>query len=122
MKLSKQDYLDILNHYNIIYNKNLPINLLRKSTENIVAQKLCRCIRKVKNNDVNKDEPRAIAICNNSVILKKNLGIYNFKCKNKIELKSLKNSKKEDKVFKKSKTIKLIPKKLTRKKYKTKKI
>ena len=121
MKLLKKDYIDILKHYNVIFNENIPINLLRKTTENIIAKKLCRCTKKVKNKDVNKDESRAIAICKNSVILKKNLNIHNFKCKNKVELKSLKNNKNREKLFKNSQTIKLIPKKIPKKKYKTRK-
>ena len=116
MRLSKKNYIDILNHYNIIFNENLPVNLLRKTTENIIAKKLCRCTKQVKDKDENKDESRAIAICNNSVVLKKNLGIHSFKCKNKVELKSLKNNKKNEKLFKKSKTIKLIHKKIKKKK------
>ena len=33
MRLLKQDYLSILDYYNINYNKKLPINLLRKMVE-----------------------------------------------------------------------------------------
>lgn len=121
MKLLKKDYIDILKHYNVTFNENLPINLLRKTTENIIAKKLCRCSKQVKNKDANKDESRAIAICNNSVVLKKNLRIHSFKCKSKVELKSLKNNKNKEKLFKNSQTIKLIPKKIPKKKYKTRK-
>ena len=121
MKLLKKDYIDILKHYNVIFNENIPINLLRKTTENIIAKKLCKCTKKVKNKDVNKDESRAIAICNNSVVLKKNLRINSFKCKNKAELNSLKNKKNQNKLFKNSQTIKLIPKNIPKKKYKTRK-
>ena len=44
--LSKQDYCNILNFYNIKFNKNLPIKIIRKMTEKIIAEKLCRCIKK----------------------------------------------------------------------------
>ena len=99
MKLSKQDYIDVLNFYTINFNKDLPKKLLKKMTEKIIAEKLCRCIKKVPNEGF--PESRAIGICNNSVVQKKNLGIYKFTCKNKKELK-LKNYSylNEDKIFK----------------------
>ena len=99
MKLSKQDYIDILNFYSINFSKNLPIKLLKKMTEKIIAQKLCRCIKKVPNEGF--AESRAIGICNNSVVQKKNLGIYKFSCKKKKELKLKNNSNpNEDKIYK----------------------
>ena len=50
MKLSKkQDYIDILNFYTINFSEDLPIKLLKKMTEKIIAEKLCRCIKKVPN-------------------------------------------------------------------------
>ena len=48
MRLLKQDYLSILDYYNINYNKKLPINLLRKMVEDKLAKKICSCIKKVK--------------------------------------------------------------------------
>ena len=99
MKLSKQDYIDILNFYSINFSKDLPIKLLKKMTEKIIAEKLCRCIKKVPNEGF--PESRAIGICNNSVIQKKNLGIYKFSCKKKKELKLKNNSNpNEDKIYK----------------------
>ena len=47
MKLNKNDYIDILNYYAIDFNRDLPIRLLRKMTEKIIAQKWCSCIKKV---------------------------------------------------------------------------
>ena len=73
MKLTKNEYIEILNFYNINFNSNMPIKLIRKSVEKIIATKLCRCIKKV-NNETH--ESRAIGICNKSVIKNKNLGIY----------------------------------------------
>ena len=70
MKLSKQDYIDVLNFYTINFNKDLPIKILKKMTEKIIAEKLCRCIKKVQNKGF--PESRAIGICNNSVVQKKN--------------------------------------------------
>jgi len=99
MKLNKNDYIDILNYYEMDFNKDLPIRFLRKMTEKIIAQKLCSCIKKVPDDGL--DEARPIAICLNSVVEKKKLGIYNFACKKGPTLK-LKNdaNKKEDKIYK----------------------
>ena len=71
MKLTKLDYIEILNFYNIKFNNDLPIKLLKKMTEKIIAEKLCRCIKKVPNKGF--PESRAIGICNNSVVQKKKI-------------------------------------------------
>ena len=108
-KLTKKDYIEILNFYIIKENKNnikkslytykTPLNKLKLETEKIIAEKLCRCIKKVDKRIIN--EPRAIGICNNSVIKRKKIGIYKFTCKKKPQLninnKSRKNS---DKIYK----------------------
>ena len=118
MNLSKKDYIKLLNYYKINYNEKLPINLLRKTTEKIIAKKICSCIKKVKNNDANKNEPRAIAICNNSVVLRKNMKIYSFSCKKSPILKSLKNhNSNKPKMYKISKNLYLVMKKSPTKKY-----
>jgi len=99
MKLAKNDYMDILKYYNINFSEELPINLLKKMTEKLIAEKLCRCIKKVPNEGF--PESRAIGICNWSVVQKKNLGIYKFSCKKKKELKLKKNANKnDDKIYK----------------------
>jgi hypothetical protein len=86
MLLSIKDYMDILDYYNIDYGVNDSKNSLKKKTEKIIAEKLCRCIKAVPNKG--KSETRPIGICVWSVIQKKNLGIHKFTCKNKKELKS----------------------------------
>ena len=118
MKLSKQDYIDILNFYTINFSKDLPIKLLKKMTEKIIAEKLCRCIKKVPN--IGFPESRAIGICNNSVVQKKNLRIYKFSCKNKKELKLKNNSNpNQDKIYKTvNGALGLKPKKQQKKKQK----
>lgn len=78
MKLTKNDYLAILNYYNIP-SKNLSSKMLKERSEKILATKLCRCIKKV--DPAVKDKPRAVAICNNSVLNKKNLKGSRFTCK-----------------------------------------
>ena len=78
MKLNKNDYIAILNYYNISP-KNLSASVLKERSEKILATKLCRCIKKV--DPEIKDKPRAVAICNNSVLNKKNLKGPRFTCK-----------------------------------------
>jgi hypothetical protein len=78
MKLNKKDYIDILNYYNISSNK-LSTKMLKERSEKILATKLCRCIKKV--DPEVKDKPRAVGICNNSVLNKKNLKGPRFTCK-----------------------------------------
>ena len=80
MYLSNKDYLDILNYYKL-ESKNLNKKQIKKSAENILANKLCRCIKK--NDDYPKNESKAIAICKNSILKNKDLKIYDFKCKGK---------------------------------------
>tara|TARA_B100000780_G_scaffold102716_1_gene71857 strand:+ start:3979 stop:4353 length:375 start_codon:yes stop_codon:yes gene_type:complete len=84
MLLSSQDYKDILNHYQIEYGDSNK-KTLKKMTEKIIAEKLCRCIKAVPNKG--RPESRPIGICRWSVLQKKNLGIHKFTCKKKKELK-----------------------------------
>lgn len=84
MKLNKLDYIEILKFYNINFNENLPKKLLKKMVENIIAKKLCSCIKKVPN--LNQPESRAIGICNYSVLQRKNLKIKRFTCKKRPKL------------------------------------
>ena len=99
MKLKREEYIEILKFYNINYNDKMSIKVLRKMTEKIIAEKLCRCIKKVPNEGF--PESRAIGICNWSVVQKKKLGIYKFSCKKKKELKLKNNSNPyEDKIYK----------------------
>ena len=105
MKLTRSEYIEILNFYNINFNQNMPLNLLRKSVEKIIATKLCRCIKKV-NNETH--ESRAIGICNKSVIKNKNLRIYKFSCKKRPQLKPKNNEVNNiNKLYKTSTNIRL---------------
>lgn len=90
MKLTKNDYIDILNYYNLS-SKNMTSDELKSKSEKILATKLCRCIKKV-DPDVT-DKSRAIAICNNSVLKKKNLKGPKFTCKKKYRFIKTKTSK-----------------------------
>ena len=90
MNLTKEDYIQILGYYNIPIKKTT-YSYVKNLAENIIAKKLCSCIKKVPN--ANNPESRAIGICNYSVIQRKHLKINGFTCKKKMRLKSSKTSK-----------------------------
>lgn len=91
MALNKKDYENILRFY------KTPIPRLYKEVkekaEYILANKLCRCIKKV--NKTYKKEPIAIAICKDSVLHRKNVGAYRFKCKKTPRFLNKKKTKKK---------------------------
>ena len=82
MKLSKNEYIEILNFYNIKFNTNMPLKLLRKSAEKIIATKLCRCIKKIDK----KNEARSIGICTKTIINNKGFTRGKFTCKKKANI------------------------------------
>lgn len=78
MDLTNNDYLQILKYYKINHNK-MNEKKIKETAENILASKLCRCIKKVDR----KNEQRSIAICNKSVLRQKHLKNHGFTCKRK---------------------------------------
>ena len=89
--LTKNDYISILNYYNIEINKDMSSLEIKNKAESILASKLCKCIKNVDTNS--GSESRAIAICRDAVIQKKGLDIFSFTCKNKAKLIPKKNTK-----------------------------
>lgn len=89
MKLSTDDYIKILDFYKINYSKFNSRTIKRKAEE-LLANKLCRCIKKVK---TKKDigESRAIGICKSSVLNRKNLTVGRFSCKKRAKFLKDKN-------------------------------
>ena len=77
--LNQEDYKKVLKYYN----KEIPSNKtkLKSIAEDIIANKLCNCIKKINQNYT--EEPKSIGICKNSVLKKKNLSVYKFKCAKK---------------------------------------
>ena len=75
-QLNQEDYKTVLNYYNL----NIPKNRsqIKQKAEDIIAQKLCNCVKKI--NTSVTEQPQSIGICKNSVLKKKNLKIYKFKC------------------------------------------
>lgn len=103
MKLTPTDYKNILKFYKIDTTK-LTNKEIKEKAEHFLAVKLCKCIKKVntsKNIVINKNknkknntEKRAIAICYNSVLKKKNLKIFKFNCKKTSRLSPKKGTRK----------------------------
>ena len=87
--LTNNDYIKILKYYNINIPKKkiktkskkqiIDNKKLKNIAEDILATKLCRCIKSV--DPQKKDEKRAITVCTNSVFKKKGLSYQNFSCK-----------------------------------------
>lgn len=86
-ELTNNDYKQILEYYK----ESIPKShrLTKIMAENILASKLCRCIKKV---DI-QNESRSIGICTKTIINKKGYTRGKFKCKGKqtITLKKTKN-------------------------------
>ena len=76
-ELTNNDYKKILE----FYNKPIPKSrrLLKKQAEKILANKLCKCIKKVDK----ENEARAIGICTKTIINNKGIVRGKFTCKKK---------------------------------------
>ena len=95
MALNKKDYTKILKYY------NLPIprssSEMKKQAEEVLALKLCRCIKKVSPTN----EARAIGVCTRTIFERKKLTRGAFTCKKKrsvqvsrLRKRTIKNKKK----------------------------
>ena len=91
-QLNNNDYKQILEYYN----EPIPhsARLTKLNAENILASKLCRCIKKVDKTN----EARAIGICTKTILNSKGITRGKFKCKGKSTIKLKK--------YKKTNTIK----------------
>lgn len=81
--LTKDDHRAVLSYYGIDF-ANMDSKRLHKASEELLAEKLCRCIKKVDPND----EKKSIAICRRSVLGRKGIDVYEFSCKSKEAIKS----------------------------------
>ena len=78
-KLTNKDYISILKYYNMAIPKSK--KLLKKQAEAIMAEKLCRCIKKV---DAQiKNEPKTIGICSGTIFNKRGYSRGKFTCRKK---------------------------------------
>ena len=87
-KLTDTDYKNILE----FYEKPVPKSrrLLKKQAEDMMALKLCACIKKIGPSL----EPRSIGICTRSVINTKGIKRGSFQCKKKRKIQLSKTSRK----------------------------
>lgn len=86
-KLTNKDYIKILNFYKLDIPKSK--RLLKKKSEKIMAEKLCKCIKKV---DIN-NEPKSIGICTKTIFNSKGYTRGLFQCKKKPTVKFRKTPK-----------------------------
>jgi hypothetical protein len=86
--LSNSDYKKILE----FYEKPVPKSqrLLKNTAENVLAEKLCTCIKRV---SPTGDEKRAIGICTKTILNKRSIRRGSFTCKTKRTIKDLKKTK-----------------------------
>jgi len=111
MDLDTSDYKKIIKYYNI---KNNGKRTYKDLAEDILATKLCKCIKKVNvNSNVNSNvnnEKASIAICRKHIFKNRKIDFYNFKCKKSRKLipkkGTMKNLKKFSKKIKFNKTKK----------------
>ena len=75
IRLTNKDYISILNYYNITIPKSKL--LIRKKAEKIMAEKLCKCIKKIDPNN----EAKSIGICTKTIFNRKGYTRGQFKCK-----------------------------------------
>jgi hypothetical protein len=93
MKLTHKDYKTILTFYKVDLSA-LSSKEIKTKAEHYLAMKLCKCIKKLKGPSGTGNEKRAIAICYNSVLKKKNLKVFKFSCKKKVTLLPKKGTRK----------------------------
>jgi hypothetical protein len=101
--LKQNDYIKILNYYDIPISPKESSKTIKNKAENILAEKLCKCIKKVKkDNDSSgasysdtpsENESKAVAICSNSIFEKKGLERGLFDCNKKPRLINLHRKK-----------------------------
>ena len=89
--LTIKEYKDILKFYKIKIPKSN--YLIKKEAENVIADKLCRCIKTFSV----KEESKSIPICTKSIFKKKGFTRGNFSCKNKkfVHFKRTRNTRKK---------------------------
>ena len=90
--LTTTDYVNILKGYDIEIPRDK--KELKRKAENVIAIKLCGCIKKVSNGEKRR-EPQAIGVCTKSIINIKGYVRSDFKCKRNGRKVTLKKKKKQ---------------------------
>jgi hypothetical protein len=99
-RLNDKDYVCILNYYNITIPKSK--KLIKQKAEKIMAEKLCKCIKKLDN----KYEAKSIGICTKTIFNRKGYIRGQFQCKQNQSVKIRKNKHKNKNKTRKNKTKK----------------
>lgn len=86
-KLTNTDYKNILKHYNIQVPNSK--QMLKQQAEQIMATKLCKCIKGISLND----EPKSIGICTKNIFNNKGYTRGKFQCKKTQYVKFIKTNK-----------------------------
>ncbi len=90
-KLTNKDYISILNFYNIDIPKSK--KQLRQLAEKIMAEKLCKCIKKLDP----ENESKSIGICTKTIFNSRGLTRGKFQCKKAQSVKFRKTLKNKTK-------------------------
>ena len=80
-KLTNKDYVSILKYYNLPIPKSK--RLLQKQSEQIMSEKLCKCIKKLDPTN----ETKSIGICTKTIFGRKGFSRGKFQCKKKQSVK-----------------------------------
>jgi hypothetical protein len=85
--ITNKDYISILNYYKL----NIPKSkfLIKKQAEKIMAEKLCKCIKKIDK----QNEAKSIGICTKTIFNRKGYTRGQFQCKKKQTVKFRKKNK-----------------------------
>jgi hypothetical protein len=86
--ITNKDYISILKYYHVKIPKNKI--LIRKQAEKIMAEKLCKCIKKIDTNY----EAKSIGICTKNIFNRKGYTRGQFQCKKNQTVKFSKKYKK----------------------------
>ena len=78
IRLNAQDYKKILEYYKLKIPTKSTLSNLKKRAEKALVKKICNCTKKLKSQ---MSETKAIGICANSVLKRKNLMYHRFTCK-----------------------------------------
>ena len=80
-KLVRKDYEKVLKFYDVPFVSSQPVEELKNAVEQLMSDKLCRCIKKVTDQGHPDAEKRAIPVCKKSILHKKGLTDTSFSCK-----------------------------------------
>ena len=101
VNVTSRDYDTILKYYNM--ETKIPLKEKKELAQRIMAEKLCKCIKKVDSDKKGKNERDNIAICRKSIFLNRKLDFYKFNCKKRRRLLPSKKGKIMKKTAKKIK-------------------